>query len=107
MVAAIFLWYSQFLRIWGHKTCILDVGKIPRRCAAPPQEGDVIRTIVLTTVGHSALRQAQGPRGLSLRGAELLGGDGMVMFFIIVLFALIGIFCLKTEIFVKKWKFFC
>ena len=40
MVAAdIFLWYSQFLRIWGHKTCILDVGKIPRRCAAPPLKG--------------------------------------------------------------------
>lgn len=40
MVAAdIFLWYSHFLRIWGHKTCILDVGKIPRHYAAPPLKG--------------------------------------------------------------------
>lgn len=39
MAADIFLWYSQFLRIWGHKTCILDVVGIPWPAATSFERG--------------------------------------------------------------------
>ena len=39
MAADIFLWYSQFLRIWGHKTCILDLVGIPWPAATSFERG--------------------------------------------------------------------
>ena len=40
-------------------------------------------------------------------GARNSLADGMVMFFIIVLFALIGIFCFKNGNFCKKMEIIC
>ena len=43
VLADIFLWYSQFLRIWGHKICILDLVGIPWPAATPNPPGSLKR----------------------------------------------------------------
>ena len=43
VLADIFLWYSQFLRIWGHKICILDLVGIPWPAATPNPPGPLKR----------------------------------------------------------------